>query len=379
MARIKTSLGGAALVAAFCLGSVALGQSRTVTLLDKGEPNDAMTAHAGYLWVGKSRLDFASHYTIEAYDAQDNLAATAMLPHSATFAYPYGERSILVFGTGQSPNLTQYSIVEMRGGALDVRTIRIPMEAWGNLWVGTVDGREYFTDMGGNGNDAARDRDPTLPSQTVFSMARGRARYLSSRLTMPLDGVAVGGHLYVAHGQAIGDPRTNLVKINPVDGRVTPLFPSYRAGLAKVLRLEGLPLVAVSESQAGKVLLVDVRTDRLVAEVDGLGAPRALAQFGHCVLAGDPWSNTIGVVDVSALATGGSAEVVASLPVGLPSHEFRMLRGLAVDAARGKIYARSNYACNPVMTACNEDYNRVVVLEGDAVEAVAARCARTAG
>lgn len=356
------------------LASVAEAQTKTVTLLDRGEPNDAMTFHAGHLWVGKSRRDFNANYSIEAYDGQDRLVASATLPHSATFLYPYNATSVLVFGTGYEPNLTQYTLVELRGTSLSTRTVQIPMQAWGNLWVGSIGSREYFTDMGGNQDDPARDADPNLASQTIFSMTGRTPRYLSTRMRMPIDGIVMGSQLYLLHQLAIGDGRSNLTVVNPSTGAATAVFSGYRNGLTKIRQVGTTPYVAASEMGAGQVVFVDSRNDQLVGTATDVGSPRALATLGHCVLAGDPWTNAVSVIDVSGLGTGATPTVIARLDLGLSSDEFRMLRSLAVDPSRGRIYARSNYACNPMIDRCDQDYNRVVALDSEAAGEVATQC-----
>lgn len=368
------SLMAIAIVGLAGLGTQALARAKTVTTLDRGEPFEAMTFHAGMLWVGKSRLNFNANYSVEAYTGGHELIGTVTLPHSATFLYPYSATQVLAFGTGFDPNLTRYSLIELQNGALRATTVRIPMEAWGNLWLGTVGGREYFTDMGGNYDDPDRDTDPTLASQTIFSMGRGAPRYLSSRVRMPTSGMSLGGMLYVIHGQAMGDSRTNLVQVNPANGTVKSLYSTFRNGLSRIIKVGSTPYLAVSEMGSGLINFLDSRTGQPVGEAQGVSSPRSLATFGHCVLAADPWTNVVTVVDVEGLGTGSNPPVVGQLDVGLSTDEFRALRNIVVDPETGLVYARSNFACNPMTDACDKDYNRVVALDPEVTGPLLEQC-----
>jgi hypothetical protein len=370
----KLLLGAALSCLAGLAPSPAPAATQTVTLLDRAEPYDAMTVHAGRLWVGKSRDQFNSHYVVESYDAEGQLVASVELPHSVTFLYPYDERRVLAFGTGYEPNLTQYTLIEETGGRLTARTTQIPMEAWGNLWVGTYQGREFFTDMGGNQDDPARDADFSLASQTIFGLRNGTPRYLTTRLRMPIDGIVAGSKLYVVHREAIGYPQSNLVQVDPNGGAPVDLFPSHRNLMTKVVALRATPWIAVSESGADQVVFVDTRAPTTVSvTATAAGQPRAMTPFGHCLLAGGQANNKIAVIDTSRLDQGAAA-TVASLPVGLADDEFRTLRNIAVDETTNRIYVRSNYACNPLAEVCDKDYNRVAVLSGDDVAAAVAAC-----
>lgn len=343
----------------------------TVTTLDRGEPFEGMTFHDGVLWVGKSRKNFGSDYSLEMFE-NDKLIGKVTLPHAATYVYPYAAGSVIVVGTGYSPNLTQYSFVSKQGASFSVRTIQIPMDAWARQWIGTHNGKEFFTDPGGNQDDPARDNDLSLASQTFFSHSSGaRPRYLSTRLRLPLSGVKIGGSFYVINAESIGSPRSNLYSLDPRSGKLGPLFPSYRNALAAVRAVPGSSILAVSEEGARQVLLIDTSRDAHIGTATLEIDPSALTVMGHCVITGDQVEKKIAVIDVRDPAAPFET---MSLSVDLPAEEFRYLSHIAADPVNGKLYLRSNMPCNPMVEACTHDWNRVLVLAGEEAMKLAGIC-----
>jgi hypothetical protein len=344
----------------------------TVTTLDRGEPFEGMAFHDGILWVGKSRKDFNSDYSLEMYQ-NDKLIGKVTFPHAATFVHPYAADSVIVVGTGYSPNLTQYTIVKRQGSSFTVNTTQIPINAWARQWIGSHNGKEFFTDPGGNQDDPARDADLSLASQTFFNMSKGsRPRYLTARMRLPLNGVKVGNDFYVINAESIGSPRSNLYRLNPQTGSVAPLFPSYRAALANIRTVPGTSLIALSEEDARQVLLVNAQSGALVGAASELEIePRALAVMGKCAITGSQLERKLSVIDIKDPAAPFQT---MSLTVDLPESEFRQLSHMVADPVNGKVYLRSNFACNPMIDPCTSDWNRIVVLAGEEAAKLAAIC-----
>jgi len=342
----------------------------TVTVLDRGEPFEAMTHHAGILWVGKSRANFSSSYSLEAY-AGKAMIGKVTFPHSATYVHPYGQNSVIVVGTGYQPNLTHYTIVEHNGGRLTTRTTQIPMDAWARQWLGTVNGREYFTDPGGNPADSDNPN-LTQPAQTFFTMsAGGRPRYLTTRLRLPLGGVKLGNVFYVYNAESIGDPRSNIYRLDPASGQIKPVFSEFRNGISGVALVPGANLIAAIESGSGQMVLVNPADHSVVGAVNIEGSPRSIAAFGKCMIVGSRDTNSVTAIDVSVPST---PTVVAVAAVGLSQDEFQLLDRVSADVVTGQVFARSNFPCNPMIQTCDKDWNRVVVFTGDDAQKMAAGC-----
>ncbi len=346
--------------------------AKSIASLDKSEPFEGMTFHDGLLWVGRSRLDFNSNYRLDMYDRNDQLAGSVTFPHAANFVHPYGTHSVIVIGTGYSPNLTNYTIVEHTGATFAVHTHQIPMDAWANRWVGTLGGREYFTDPGGNVNDPASDQDPNLPAQTIFTMgSSGRPQYLTTRLRMPIGGTKVGSVLYLLHGESMADPRTNLVRLDPQTGAMTSAFDTFRNDLTALVQLPGTTVLALAEAGANQVLFYDTATQALRGTATVEGRLRSLTAFGHCVLAGSDETRSVTALDFADVT---SPRVVATLTVDLTTDEFHSLNKVEVDATNGRVYARSNFPCNPMMQICNAEWNRVISFTGVDADKIAVAC-----
>ena len=357
-------------IAGGSIATVAVADVATITVLDRGEPFEGMTHHGGLLWIGKSRVNFNSSYSLEVYSKKD-LIGTATFPHSATYVHPYGANSVIVVGTGYQPNLTQYSIVEHSAGKLTVKTTVIPMDAWARQWLGTFNGREYFTDPGGNPADSDN---PNLnqPAQTIFTVSKGvRPRYLTTRLRLPLGGVKVGNVFYVFNAESIGDSRSNIFRLDPVNGQLKAVFSEYRDGLSAVAMVPGASLLAAIEEVGGRLILISPVTHEVLGSVAIEGSPRSMTAFGKCMVVGSRDSRSVTAVDVS---NPSAPVIVATAAVNLPQEEFMALDRVSADTVSGQVFARSNRPCNPMIEACTEDWNRVVVFTGDDAQKLAASC-----
>jgi len=286
--------------------------------------------------------------------------------------YPYGANSVIVVGTGFSPNLTQYSIVEKSGNNFRVKTKRIPMQAWARQWIGHHNGKEFFTDPGGNQNDPARDGDFSLASQTFFSMtSTSSPRYLPIRLRLPTYGIKLGNHFYVLNAESIGSSMSNLHRINPANNSISPIFANFRNSLATISAIPGTNFITLVERDANQFLIVDANSGELVSTTPIAEDSRPHAIMGKCAVIGSRDSKSIQIIDISDRMAPRN---IMTLDIDLPASEFKSLDKIDVDAATSKIFARSNLPCNRMIETCNDDWNRVVTFTGETASKVAANC-----
>jgi len=339
----------------FLVTLTAFADVKTVTLLDKGEPNEAMVFHADHLWVGSSRTGFNADYKILVFDRADAKVAEMPIKHSVQFLYPYDASSVLAVGTGHSPNLTMYTIARKTKDGFQSSTKTIPMEAWANRWLGTVNGREYFTDPGGNSADESTDL--SLPAQTIFRMAGTTPQYLPTRLRLPVGGLVVGKALFVIQKESIGGVKSNLGIVDTTTGKLSFAFSEPRLDLSGITKVSNLPEIAVIERQGNRLVVLNSQTLKVNAELDAGIEPRAIASVGRCVLVGSFSGRGVRVIE---RAKEGTYSSVSDLENPLPENEFRRLFNVTADPKTGKVYARSNFPCNPMMEACTDDYNRVI-------------------
>lgn len=366
LAAVVVSVG----VLGFGNAQSAVASVGTVTLLDRGEPFEGMTAHAGLLWIGKSRENFSSVYSLEVYNKKD-LVGKVTFPHSATYVHPYGANSVIVIGTGYQPNLTQYTIMEHRQGQFTKRTVQIPINAWARQWLGTHGGREYFTDPGGNPADSDN---PNFnqPAQTFFTMsAGGSPRYLSTRLRLPLGGVKIGQAFFVYNAESIGDPRSNIYRLDPASASIKKVLPEFRNGLAGMAVIPGTSFIAATERGAQQLIVVDTNSSTVVGTAPINGEPRSVTSFGKCMIVGSWDTRVITAVDVS---TPAAPVVVGESAIDLNQNDFYHIDRVAADISSGQVFARSNFPCNPMIDVCDKDWNRVVVLTGDDAQKFVSAC-----
>ncbi len=345
----------------------ALAGVKTITVLDRAEQNEALVFHADHLWVGQSRKDFKADPKLLIFDRSDKKVAEVPLRHSPQYLYPYGAQSVLVVGTSIEPNLTMYTIATRKGESFSARTIVIPMQAWANRWLGTVDGKEYFTDPGGNSEDTSTDL--SLAAQTIFRMDSFGPKYLSTRLRLPVGGMAIGNKLFVVQHEAIGAWQSNLAVIDPRTGQFSLAFPNYRKNLSGIAQIPGTALVAVTERDANQLLLLDKNTLQLSFELNTPAEPRGVTAFGQCALAGSFSERGVRVFRRTA---DQKYEVALDLAMDLSGNEFARLFQITADASTGRVYGKSNFPCNPMVEVCDRDYNRVVSWESESAAILAA-------
>jgi hypothetical protein len=353
------------------LSNIAFAEIETIAVLDRGEPFEANVFHSNMLWVGKSRKDFNSDYSVEIY-ADGLQKGRVTFPHSATFMYPYGANSVIVVGTGYSPNLTHYSIIEKNGTNFTVRTKQIPMQAWARQWIGKHNGKEFFTDPGGNQNDPARDNDFSLASQTFFSMSTSSSpRYLTTRLRLPTYGTKVGNKFYVLNAESIGSPQSNLHRLDPATNAITKVFPSFRNALSTISVIPGTNLITLTERGANQFLIVDANSGDILSTTPIAEDSKSHAIMGKCAVIGSRAAKTIQFLDITNPAVPREVMTVA---IDLPAGEFKFLDKIDVDTTNYKVFARSNMVCNPMAEACNEDWNRVITFVGETASKIVANC-----
>ena len=325
--------------------------------MDAAEPYDAMVFHAGYLWVGQSRKGFSPNYRVTIFNRDDHRVYEAQLKHTAATIQPYGPDAVIVTGTAAEPNLTAWSIVRASPTGFQVEHHWIPMEAWANGWLGSMPGKEFFLDMGGNYDDPDGSNDPQLPAQTIFTTSRsGVPTYLKVRMRAPISGFKHGNQFIILRKDNISLSDARIVILDPSTGAVHEPFGQKfdRPGEAVVLP-DGERLV-VAESNRGLVHFVNLKTGEK-SQFETGGSPKGLAVSGNCLMVGME-AEKKGLVLKAPV--DGQVEVVGSFDFNSFGVAFRGLRRIASDSATGRVYGLSVYACNPNVQDCSKTWNAVV-------------------
>lgn len=339
----------------------------TVTLLDRGEPYDVMVADGGTLWVGQSRLNFSSDYRLEAYDMNGRLIDRVRLSHSLWELEAAGNDSVMITGMNPTARLTEYTRAKLVNGHIQTVTTRVALGGFITFWVGDIGNRHYFVDQGGNPND---DGPLGEPAQTLFTTTGSNASYLSTRLRMPTDGKVIDGKMYLMSSEGIGSTNAKIAEVDPRTQAVRVIYQSRTAGMTNLLPVANGRYLLSSGRAENKLILTDRIAGGLVREFPTKGFTRAVAAFGHCVLAGNDETNSIEAFDLSTMAD----EPVYRAAVKLEPEEWSGLKKIAVDQTTGTLFARAAQACNPLVEVCDKDYNRVVKFAPEVAAALRAAC-----
>jgi WD40 repeat protein len=349
-----------------------LGQSAfstdTITLLDRGEPYASMISQNGVFWIGQSRRQFNSDYRIEVYTSEGKLVDRVALTHSIMSLKEGGNGTVVMTGINPSVNLTEYTLAKLENGKIQKRTTQVTVDGFINFWIGTLNGRHFFADMGGNPHDTSQDL--TLPAQTIFYTSNSAPRYMSTRVRMPVAGTIHNNKILLISGEAIGSPRTSIVEVDPRTEAKRVLLSTKDGQFSSLKVLPGThTLVTIARAQ-NKVLLVDSNSGEVKREIPTQGYTRSVVVSGHCLLAGNDTNNTIEVFDLNS----NENKSVLKEAITLSEDEFSGIKQIAVDDTTGVVFAQAALACNPMVQVCDKDNNRVVSLGNDFAKSIQKLC-----
>ncbi len=85
------------------------------------------------------------------------------------------------------------------------------------------------------------------------------------------------------------------------------------------------------------------------------GSPRALLNYGRCLLVGSQESRIVTVYDLG----GTQPEVIDAWDLSTVGSKFKKIRALSVNPETGTVFARSSYSC----TGCAETMSSVIAVE----------------
>ena len=338
----------------------------TVTLLDRGEPHASMVAEGGVLWNAQNRKNFNTDYRLQAFAQDGHLLDEVTLSHAMWNLVQSSPGTVMMTGINPESRLTNYTTARIEGGKIRFKTTEVGLGGFINFWIATFAGKHYFADMGGNPEDDQLG----VPAQTIFASTGTNARYLSTRLRMPLAGIGMNQKLYLVSHESMGSPKSSLVEVDPISMQKRVLLTSATAAYKGIKILPGTQDLVTSALAEDKIVIVDSQTGQMRRELHTKGYTRSFEFFGHCVLAGDDEKNIVEIFDLNS----SSDLPVMAEEVNLPSDQFSGIKSIAVDQASGAIFARASYACNPAVEVCDKDYNRVITFGAEAAERLRRVC-----
>jgi len=178
--------------------------------------------------------------------------------------------------------------------------------------------------------------------------------------------IPAGDALYVLERNSVFPGQENLVRIDLATRSAERTFPTPRRRLCALVDLPATPWIAVAETWAEQVLLVERATNRLARVIPAPGGPVALARLGRCLvmLLDEPRR----LVFLDLAGDGGRDGAAAEWDLAAVGAALGHVTALDVDPQRGDVYLRSPF--HP-RVAENEP---AVTMVGDPTGATAARC-----
>lgn len=351
------------------LASSPLMAVETVTMLDRGEPYEAMVSDAGLLWVGKSRQQFSANYLLEVYDSLGSLIDRKTLSHSLSTMKVGSSGEIIVTGINPNLRLTEYTSAKIENGKIQTWTKTVDIEGFITFWIGKMGGTQYFVDIGGNPNDAS-DPGQQLPAQTIFSSRGTNVHYLPARVSMPVAGTIADGKLLIVSSQGISLDGSSIIEVDPATSATRVITKSASARYRGIQYLNSTKELITLASRENKLRVIDFISGEIRREFSTNGFPRSFVTFGHCVIVGGDETNVVEAFDLSSQ----SDVPVFLTKVDLPVDEFSGIKSLAIDQNSGVLFARSSYACNPILEACDKDNNRIIKFDGSTASQLTSAC-----
>ena len=299
---------------------------RTVATLDKGEVYRGQVFHDGHLWEGHS-VGGVESYRLDVHSADGaTVLASAFVPHTQEFLYPFGPGTILSVGkhyTDRHGWITYHSIARFRKGRISVKTRAMPVHLQIEQFGGHA-GRMYFNETG---------------SCKVFRWTRWGARPLAPDIRLPGVILPFERCVFVLERNRITPGNENIVKIDLASQRLERTFAAPRNKLSTMIDLRGFPWIAAVETWADQVLLVDKDTNRLAAVIAAPGTPVDLAQAGKHLLVVSQEPKRLRFFDLSNRET----PQVAEWDLSALGPDFNNVTTMDVDPQTGNVFLRSPF------------------------------------
>jgi hypothetical protein len=341
----------------------------TVTVLDRGEPYEAMVSDAGLLWVGKSRQQFSANYQLEVYESGGSLIDRKTLTHSLSTMKLASSGEVIITGINPNLRLTEYTSAKLQNGKIQASTKTVDIDGFITFWIGKIGNTQYFVDIGGNPNDTS-DPGQHLPAQTIFSSKGTNVHYLPARVSMPVAGAIAGGKLLMVSSEGISQDGSTIVEVDHATSAIRVITKSASARYRGIQYLDSTKELLTLASRENKLKVIDSVSGEILREFSTDGFPRSFVTFGHCVIVGGDQTNVVEAFDLNRQ----SDLPVFSTKVDLPADEFSGIKSLAIDKNRGDLFARSSYACNPIIEACDKDNNRVIKFDSSTASELTSAC-----
>jgi len=276
--------------------------------------------------------------------------ATAPLVHTAEFIHPFGPDAVIVVGKHFLPRAgwrTYHTVARVAGGRLRTRTRMMP--SW--LQVEQFGGSPramFFNEPG---------------SRQVYQWSVLGPRPLGPEVFLPGTMIVAGTGLYVLERNHIVRGRENLARIDLASRTIARTFLTTRCGLSALIDLPDTRWLAVAETGADQVLVIEKATNRLARAIPVPGGPVALARLGHHLVVFCDEPRRIDFLDPA----DDRGTPLARWSLADSGTTLCHVTAIDVDQATGEIYLRSPF--HPLV----EDHDPTVTMISDSSGVTLAR------
>jgi hypothetical protein len=175
----------------------------------------------------------------------------------------------------------------------------------------------------------------------------------------------------LVQGFGINSQKNQIVWTGLNDAKPKVVLNDVPSDISDLILSTDSKLLLSADRRSGKIVAIDTSTHVKEWEISIGSGISSLSAAGSCVVASDADARSIHVVDMKS---EGSPRISYSEPLSLAGEDFATLNKVSVDMAHGRVFARSNFACNPLTDLCSSDFNRVVSMQSAALKSALASC-----
>lgn len=322
----------------------ALNQNVTVKVVSElcnNEPYEPLLFHAGSLWTGRSRgVQGGNDYALELFSPEGKLLDKHALVHTNGGVWAYGPNQVLVMGKNQWPWKSYFSVFTQQNNKIkQVSSKDFGLAIQPEFFAGNPN-RLFFNEAG---------------NAKTFEWVRGQPKYLAPTVSGPGKMLLVGDYLFVIERRNITLGDESMLRIDLKTNTADRTFKTYRNHLSHMTSLQNGKYIAVSETLANQILIVDVAKNEIVETLPVPNQPEGVAEYKNCLVTISEIDNHVHFFRIDI----GQSKEVDEWDVAQVGNKFGMGRGIAVDPSTGRVYSRSKV----IAPQATEVVNSVIVAE----------------
>ncbi|NBV50890.1 hypothetical protein EBR78_06695 [bacterium] len=315
----------------FCLLFATTLQAHQIVMtkietLNTTEPYAPMVFHQSALWLG--RYNVVNHRRQHRLEVRtmggEKLVSSISVPHSVERLYPLDADRIVVMGKAHTLEgwITYSTTARLKNGNIELEVNPISTKYQVEEFAGTPD-RQFFNETGERG---------------IVEINAFGTRLLPITISGPGKLQVAENSLWVLERNSFKFGDENIVRVNLATFEVERVFNRVRDGLSHILALQKSPWLATGEYFGEKLILIDRKNPALQKTIPLPGThPRALTQWGHCVIVASEQPHRLSVVRLNTV----QPELVFEFNLEPYAADLPNFKTLSVDPDSAAIYLRS--------------------------------------